>query len=1034
MSQSPSKTGNERYPTLSKSYDHFCAGDYEQFVEHLCFDPTTGDASEKKYTLHDVLSTFEYMFHKFKKGLFFQIRNNELKTFLPFSKINYQNNWGHLIQIDPMFGKDKNDLFRFRSMLDTINKGTKYENYDINFQRNFEEWYANNGLFRFEYPLQEFDSGYPMLYDMLLCLSKERKLPDTDGFLNKRDFPIVNQDRTEPYYHLFGHGQPIEPKYQKQFDRFLPIWSMNSGDKNLDWKIPTWEDWRFFEYQRHGKVFTEKKNNSKTYPHVNDFHLDFDAKLPVAVFRGSSTGIGVTSKTNQRLFVCELSSKPENQDKRDGQPFLDAKITNFNRRPRKRINDPYIRTIDIQKYKNLLGEELNYVEQSRYKYILHIPGHSCAYRLTIELFFGSVILYFPSETTLWYFDMLEPYVHYIPMKSYDKDCIFSTIQWCKENNDKCREIAKNAREFAFKYMNSEYALDYLQEKCQRLSSEYGIDYAVNKEEKTSQMIMYNQKILASFEDKCLFSLLENYWIENYYLLQIRFRELDMKNQVGQFLTEHCVNPSMIENRNTSISLFHYRGLDFICKKIRTNFRRDDLQQLFVGYHVINRLCQEFPEHFIHTIYHQYDENNQEMQIFLEYKQGRTLFDMLLAKELEFQDMILIWIELCCLLQIAQNYCSFVHNDLMTWNIMIRKLDKPQSIFFEEFNLGFVRQYIPIIIDYGDCHVVYKNQSFYNTIPFHISTLTDVVFLVFKSLENYLSSFTHEIYVKTTNEDMKKKKYDTLLKKQKTIDDIKTILLFFESMIGKKKFMKRYSIAEYNSVTNKMVNDDYWMIKNFLKKRSKYSLLLEKIESFPNKNPIQFIYFLLQNKFLDKKHYFRKIVAKQKYYLRGYLTPFFNFYMRNRILHEIMKDCANIIIMKNEIGRFVKKVEKQTRHYVKLLCEIKSDVSKPKHRVVLLFKTFYDNQFCALADIMKEKFQRQLYLGDVVHEIQIPPQEVTLETKNCSSSCVLTKKEISPIYFTNYKTLEKSENHNLIQLFLIQNCFSLQEYHLFDMRL
>ena len=263
MSQIPSKTGNERYPTLSKSYDHFCAGDYEQFVENLCFDPTTGDASEKKYTLHDVLITFEYMFHKFKKGLFFQIRNNELKTFLPFSKINYQNNWGHIIQIDPMFGKDKNDLFRFRSMLDTINKGTKYENYDINFQRNFEEWYANNGLFRFEYPLQEFDSGYPMLYDMLLCLSKERKLPDTDGFLNKRDFPIVNQDRTEPYYHLFGHGQPIEPKYQKQFDRFLPIWSMNSGENNLDWKIPTWEDWRFFEYQRHGKIFTEKKTIAK---------------------------------------------------------------------------------------------------------------------------------------------------------------------------------------------------------------------------------------------------------------------------------------------------------------------------------------------------------------------------------------------------------------------------------------------------------------------------------------------------------------------------------------------------------------------------------------------------------------------------------------------------------------------------------------------------------------------------------------------------------------------------------------------------
>ena len=56
--------------------------------------------------LSDVMNTFDYLFHKFKKGCFIQIRNNEMQTFLPFSKINYRNNWSHLIKIDPYFGKN----------------------------------------------------------------------------------------------------------------------------------------------------------------------------------------------------------------------------------------------------------------------------------------------------------------------------------------------------------------------------------------------------------------------------------------------------------------------------------------------------------------------------------------------------------------------------------------------------------------------------------------------------------------------------------------------------------------------------------------------------------------------------------------------------------------------------------------------------------------------------------------------------------------------------------------------------------------
>ena len=40
-----------------------------------------------------VLNTFNYMFDKYKKGIYVSIRNNKVDVFLPFSNVNYRNSW-----------------------------------------------------------------------------------------------------------------------------------------------------------------------------------------------------------------------------------------------------------------------------------------------------------------------------------------------------------------------------------------------------------------------------------------------------------------------------------------------------------------------------------------------------------------------------------------------------------------------------------------------------------------------------------------------------------------------------------------------------------------------------------------------------------------------------------------------------------------------------------------------------------------------------------------------------------------------------
>ena len=57
--------------------------------------------------------------------------------------------------------------------------------------------------------------------------------------------------------------------------------------------------------------------------------------------------------------------------------------------------------------------------------------------------------------------MLVEYVHYIPIKE-DLSNLLEKIKWCRENDSKCKEIARNARDFYDQYLNKNSILDYLQ--------------------------------------------------------------------------------------------------------------------------------------------------------------------------------------------------------------------------------------------------------------------------------------------------------------------------------------------------------------------------------------------------------------------------------------------------------------------------------------------------------------------------------------------------------------------------------------------
>ena len=129
---------NLRYPHFE--HEHFTAGDYEQFVSYLNTHyknrggfapfqpPSQKDESEtpshkwggeggdfpphppyvsklqwEKYTndgMDDYFQTFEHIFYKYKKGIYVQIIENKINIFLPFSNVNYRNEYEKYLDIN----------------------------------------------------------------------------------------------------------------------------------------------------------------------------------------------------------------------------------------------------------------------------------------------------------------------------------------------------------------------------------------------------------------------------------------------------------------------------------------------------------------------------------------------------------------------------------------------------------------------------------------------------------------------------------------------------------------------------------------------------------------------------------------------------------------------------------------------------------------------------------------------------------------------------------------------------------------------
>jgi hypothetical protein len=86
-------------------------------------------------------------------------------------------------------------------------------------------------------------------------------------------------------------------------------------------------------------------------------------------------------------------------------------------------------------------------EHMRFAYLPVIDGYTATYPGYLwRLLSNSVAFKQESEDSQWFYDALEPYVHYVPIKNRMEDLI-EKINWARTNDRKCHKIAQKATKF-----------------------------------------------------------------------------------------------------------------------------------------------------------------------------------------------------------------------------------------------------------------------------------------------------------------------------------------------------------------------------------------------------------------------------------------------------------------------------------------------------------------------------------------------------------------------------------------------------------
>jgi hypothetical protein len=105
-------------------------------------------------------------------------------------------------------------------------------------------------------------------------------------------------------------------------------------------------------------------------------------------------------------------------------------------------------------------EKINYLYN--FKYIICPEGFDVSSGLNWVLCSNSLAIVppFHYENNIINSEILKPYEHFVPINQ-DYTNLKETIEWCENNPEKCKQIVKNANNYAHIFLNNNFMEEYL---------------------------------------------------------------------------------------------------------------------------------------------------------------------------------------------------------------------------------------------------------------------------------------------------------------------------------------------------------------------------------------------------------------------------------------------------------------------------------------------------------------------------------------------------------------------------------------------
>lgn len=401
---------NVRKPQTNERHRDFrqiwhTVGSAEEFVDWAKPTPT-------------VIRTYDYLARMCKKAVYVSIKDNSIAQWLPFSNVSFENDFANNIP--------GGTLSKFKNKYRGIYRGRFIEDHT--------QWIPNGINLKIE--REESDRSVALYYDMFMELVSNFHVPDADFFINVKDFPVIRKDRRHPFPQLYADRKgPVVRTSAKM----SLIFSCTAHDDYLDVPLPTPGDWNLVT----GKFYPDECANGES---LRDIELRWAAKKNKLVFRGSPTGEGVTAQQNMRLKAATLGLKNNDWDLR----------VNIPKYPKPRVENGIIRTLRKDPALDA-RQKMSIPEQSQFKYILHIQGHTSAWRLSRELHYGSCVLIVESPYKMWYEAYLTPWVHYVPVAG-DLSNLSDLWDYLKKNDAVGQRVAAAGRVRALELFNKSAVL------------------------------------------------------------------------------------------------------------------------------------------------------------------------------------------------------------------------------------------------------------------------------------------------------------------------------------------------------------------------------------------------------------------------------------------------------------------------------------------------------------------------------------------------------------------------------------------------